>query len=55
MIIRFEVAMAANIKMAAFWVIAPCSLVKAYQHFRDSCCLHHQSDGGPEDGRSKYL
>jgi hypothetical protein len=25
---RFEVLMAVNMKMAVFWVVAPCSLVK---------------------------
>jgi hypothetical protein len=29
-------------KMAAFWVVALCSLVEVNQHFRDPCCLHHQ-------------
>jgi hypothetical protein len=31
-------------KMAVFWVVAPCSLVKVYQRFRGPCCLHHQGD-----------
>jgi hypothetical protein len=31
-------------KMAVFWVVAPCSLVEIYQHFRGPCCLHHQGD-----------
>jgi hypothetical protein len=29
-------------KMAAFWVAAPCSLADVYQHFTDACSLHHQ-------------
>jgi hypothetical protein len=29
-------------KMAVFWVVAPCSLVEVYQRFRGPCCLHHQ-------------
>jgi hypothetical protein len=29
-------------KMAVFWVVAPCSLVEVYQCFRGPCCLHHQ-------------
>jgi hypothetical protein len=29
--------------MAVFWVVAPCSLVEVYQHFRGPCCLHHQA------------
>jgi hypothetical protein len=31
-------------KMAVFWVVAPCSLVEVYQRFRGPCCLHHQGD-----------
>jgi hypothetical protein len=31
--------------MAAFWVVAPCSLVEVYRRFRSPCCLHNQSDG----------
>jgi hypothetical protein len=25
-------------KMAVFWVVAPCSLVEVYQRFRGPCC-----------------
>jgi hypothetical protein len=39
----YEVLMAVT-KMAVFWVVAPCSLVDVYQHFRGPCCLHHQCD-----------
>jgi hypothetical protein len=28
--VRFQVLTAASMKMAAFWVVAPCSLVEAY-------------------------
>jgi hypothetical protein len=28
--------------MAVFWIVAPCSLVEVYQHFRGPCCLHDQ-------------
>jgi hypothetical protein len=31
-------------KMAALWVVAPCSQVEVYQNFTDVCCLHHQGD-----------
>jgi hypothetical protein len=31
-------------KMAVFWVVAPCSLVEVYQAFRGPCCLQHQGD-----------
>jgi hypothetical protein len=39
-----------NLKMAVFWVVAPCSLVEVYQRFRGTCCLHHEGD----DGSSMY-
>jgi hypothetical protein len=32
--VRFEVLTAASTKMAVFWVVAPCSLVKVYQTAR---------------------
>jgi hypothetical protein len=31
-------------KMAVYWVVAPCSLVEVYQRFRGLYCLHHQGD-----------
>jgi hypothetical protein len=34
-------------KIAVFWVVAPCSLVEVYQRFRGPCCLHHQGDEYP--------
>jgi hypothetical protein len=37
-----------TMRMAVFWVVAPCSLVEVYQRFRGPCCLHHQ-------GRCKLL
>jgi hypothetical protein len=33
-----------TMKMAVFWVVAPCSLVEVYQRFGGACCLHHQGD-----------
>jgi hypothetical protein len=33
-----------RLKMAVFWVVAPCSLVEVYHRFRGLCCLHHQGD-----------
>jgi hypothetical protein len=36
--------MAVSMKMAVFWVVAPCSLVEVYQRFRGPCRLHHQGD-----------
>jgi hypothetical protein len=31
--LRFEVLMAVSMKLAVFWVVAPCNLVEAYWHF----------------------
>jgi hypothetical protein len=42
--VGFEVLTAVSMKMAVFWVVAPCSLVEVYQRFRGPCCLHHQGD-----------
>jgi hypothetical protein len=42
-LVGFEVLMVASMKMAVFWVVAPCSLVEVYQCFRCPCCLHQGS------------
>jgi hypothetical protein len=34
--LRFQVLMAASMKMAVFWVLEPCSLVAAYFYPEDS-------------------
>jgi hypothetical protein len=39
-----------TLKMAVFWVVAPCCLVEVYRRFRGACCLHLQ---GPDDGGRK--
>jgi hypothetical protein len=31
-----------KMKMAVFWVVAPCGLVEVYRSFRGPCFLHHQ-------------
>jgi hypothetical protein len=31
-----------HLKMAVFWVVAPCSVVEVYQRFRGTFFLHHQ-------------
>jgi hypothetical protein len=31
-------------KIAVFWVLAPCSLVEVYQRFSGAYYLHHQGD-----------
>jgi hypothetical protein len=38
---RFNLYRLSNIKMAVFWVVAPCCLVEVYQLFRGLCCLHY--------------
>jgi hypothetical protein len=38
--VGFEVLTAVSMKIAVFWVVAPCSLVEVYQRFRGPCCLH---------------
>jgi hypothetical protein len=35
--------------MAVFCIVALCSLVEFYQHFRSSCCIHLQGDDHPDD------
>jgi hypothetical protein len=40
-------------KMAVFWVVAPCRLVEVYQCFRGACCLHHQGDENRENLKSQ--
>jgi hypothetical protein len=52
--VRFQVLMAANMKMAVFWTVALCSLVEVYRRFRGSCCLHHQTHR-PDDEGNKHL
>jgi hypothetical protein len=42
-------------KMAVFWVVAPCSLVEVYQRFRVPCCLHHQGDNKEAARNSETL
>jgi hypothetical protein len=41
-VVGFEVLTAASMKISVFLVVALCSLVEVYHHFRSSCCLHHQ-------------
>jgi hypothetical protein len=42
--VRFEFLTVTSMKMAVFWVVAPCSLVEVYRRFRGACCLHHQDN-----------
>jgi hypothetical protein len=54
--VRFQVLMAASMKIRAFWDIAPCSL-GVDRHFRGAYCLHHQGEGGgdDDDGGSTHI
>jgi hypothetical protein len=45
--VRFKVLTVVSMKMRAFWVIAPYSLVGVDQRFRGMYCLHHQDDETP--------
>jgi hypothetical protein len=40
----FRFSQQASVRMAVFWVVAPCNLVEVYRHFRGACCLHQQGD-----------
>jgi hypothetical protein len=46
--VGFEVLTAVNMKIAVFWVVAPCSLVEVYQRFRGDQG-HRPDDGGSKD------
>jgi hypothetical protein len=45
LVVRFQILMAANMKMTAFWDTVD-------RRFRGAYCLHHQS---PDDGGSNHL
>jgi hypothetical protein len=42
--VRYQVLTAASMKMAVFWVVAPCSLVDVNHRFRGTYCLYHHGD-----------
>jgi hypothetical protein len=42
--VRFQVLVAAKIKMPLLWLVSPCSLVEVYRCFRGACYLHRQGD-----------
>jgi hypothetical protein len=52
--VRFQVLTAVGMKLAIFWVVAPCSLVEVYRRLRGAYCLHYQGDR-PDDEGSKHL
>jgi hypothetical protein len=37
--VRFQVLTAASMKIAVFWIVAPCSLVEVYQRFRGAIAM----------------
>jgi hypothetical protein len=45
------------LKIAVFWLVAPCILVDIYRRFRGICCIHNQryESWEHDDGGSKYL
>jgi hypothetical protein len=43
-LVTFMILMAVGMKMTVFWVVAPCSLVEVYRHFRGAYSLHHQGN-----------
>jgi hypothetical protein len=50
--VRLQVLMAANMKMIAFWYIAPCGLGVADRRFGGVYFLHHHV---PEIGSGRHL
>jgi hypothetical protein len=43
-LVGFEVLTAVSMKIAVFWVVAPCSVGVVLERFRGRCCLHHQGN-----------
>lgn len=50
--VRFQVLVAACMKMSVFWIAAPCTQVEVYQCFKGVCGVHHQGD---DVGGGKHL
>jgi hypothetical protein len=44
--VRFQVLVAARVKMTVCWDVAPCGLVVVHGRFTSDCWLHHQGDDG---------
>jgi hypothetical protein len=49
-----KVGCLSGMKMAVFWVVAPCSLVEFYRRFSGACCLHHQIDRPDDDTQRDF-
>jgi hypothetical protein len=54
-LLRFQFLTATSMKTAVFYVVALCSLVEVYRHFRGACCLHHHVTHCPDYGGSTNL
>jgi hypothetical protein len=50
-VVRSQVLTMASIKMAAFWVVAPCTFIEVYRRFRGLRCLHHQVENSVPTGK----
>jgi hypothetical protein len=44
-----------SLKIAVFWVVAPCSLVDVNRSFRGPFCLHHLHTRHRENLKSYYV
>jgi hypothetical protein len=44
--VRFQILKAASMKMAVFFVSAPCSMAEVYRNFRGATCLYQRGDNG---------
>jgi hypothetical protein len=53
--VRFQVLTATSVKMAVFWVVAPCSLVEVYLRFRGAYCLRIRAMYSLHTGSSRVL
>jgi hypothetical protein len=53
--VGFQVLMASNMKIIAFWDIAPCNLVEVDWLFRGAYCLHRPGNGGSTHLRNVYF
>jgi hypothetical protein len=56
-IVRFKVLMVESMKMAVFWVVALCSLVVVYLHFRGEMLVNFYQtiQNNPQDSHLQYI
>jgi hypothetical protein len=57
LVVRFEVLIAMNMEITAFWDVTPYSLVDVYQYFRETCYPYLQGRRGlyPSNGVCMFL